>query len=221
MKKIYLIISIFFIITGCSNKEEKEIIHKQEDTNIKEEIIENKYIDDNPIKVGLYKNNNIIKSYTTNLANYQDITSFDIYYTNEEKLEKLKQKDNYLKYYNKYQNIEKYKTGFYISFEAEGNKIEELILGPASQHSMSPYLYVYLYDDINQEPGTYYSHLTQEEVKDNTIISSIKLFLAQQGTLITSPITLTVFTYDNEDDFDENNHYRGNSSYTIEIKTNN
>ena len=56
-------------------------------------------------------------------------------------------------------------------------------------------------------------------MKDNTIISSIKLFLAQEGKKITSPITLTVFTYDSDDDFTEDNHYRGISSYTVIIET--
>ena len=84
---------------------------------------------------------------------------------------------------------------------------------------MTPYLYIYLYDDVNQASGTYYNHLEPSDMKDNTIYSSIKLFLAQEGIKITSPITMTVFTYDTEDDITEDNHYRGNSSYTITINT--
>ena len=56
-------------------------------------------------------------------------------------------------------------------------------------------------------------------MNESTIISSIKIFSAETGTKITSPITLTVFTYDNLDDITEDNHYRGNSSYTITINT--
>ena len=82
---------------------------------------------------------------------------------------------------------------------------------------MTPYLYIYLYDDVNQAPNTYYSHLEMKDFNDSTIISSIKLFLAQEGIKITSPITMTVFTYNGDEDFDENNRYRGNSSYTIII----
>ena len=80
-------------------------------------------------------------------------------------------------------------------------------------------MYIYLYDDINQTPGTFYSHLEPEDMKDNTIISSIKLFLAQEGSKISSPITLTVFTYDGDEDFTEEKKYRGISSYTINIET--
>ena len=34
---------------------------------------------------------------------------------------------------------------------------------------------------------------------------------------ITSPIKFTVFTYNGLEDFDENNNYRGNSKYEINI----
>ena len=55
-----------------------------------------------------------------------------------------------------------------------------------------------------------------EEVKDDTIYSSIKLYLHKQINEITSPITLTVFTYKDDSDFVDG-HYRGNSKYTITI----
>ena len=57
-------------------------------------------------------------------------------------------------------------------------------------------------------------------MNESTIISSIKIFSAQEGIKITSPITVTVFTYDSIDDITNDNHYRGNSSYTITINTN-
>ena len=44
--------------------------------------------------------------------------------------------------------------------------------------------------------------------------------MANKATSISSPITLTVFTYD-EDDFDKDNNYIGKSKYTITINTQN
>ena len=76
------------------------------------------------------------------------------------------------------------------------------------------YFYVYLYDDINAPDG-FYSHL--EDMNDDTIITSIKIY-AVAGIDDVEEITLTAFTYDNQDDFDDNNNYRGNSKYTITIK---
>ena len=42
--------------------------------------------------------------------------------------------------------------------------------------------------------------------------------IQKKSTEITSPITITAFSYDTEDDFTKDNHYRGTSSYTIKIE---
>lgn len=214
MKKILFILTII-LLTGCTNT--KETPYKE--INIDNTIKIDEYIDNNPVEIGIYENTNLVKNYKTTLSNFKDIAVFNIYYTNKEKLDSSNIKYNYQKYLNNYENISNHKNGFYIKYEAEGKIIEELILDPKSMHKMAPYLYVYLYDDINQTPGSFYSHLENSDMKDNTIISSIKLFTAHKGTSITSPITLTAFTYDTEDDFTKDNHYRGTSSYTIEIET--
>ena len=53
-------------------------------------------------------------------------------------------------------------------------------------------------------------------MEDNTILSSIKIFAVTSIDKV-EDITLTAFTYD-EDDFDTNNNYQGNSKYSIKIK---
>ena len=77
------------------------------------------------------------------------------------------------------------------------------------------YLYIYLYDSYNYTSGTY-THLEIDDVKDNTVYTSIKLYLAQEGSKITSPITLEVFTY-KDGDINEYGYYRGNSKYSIKV----
>lgn len=215
MKKIFLLLTFIIILTGCEITKESSFKEIKIDNTIKNDT----YIDDNPIKIALYENDHIIKSYSTTLGNFKEIAVFNIYYTNKESLDSSNIKYNYQKYFNEYKEIENYKTGFYISFEAEESKIEQLVLDPTSKHAMAPYLYIYLYDDVNQATGSFYSHLEPEDMKENTIISSIKLFFAHKGTSLTSPISLTVFTYNGDDDFTEDGHYRGTSSYTIEIET--
>lgn len=220
MKKIILLITIIFILTSC-HKENNELKNESNISNNNIEIEEEieTYKDENPVKVALYENSKKVTSYSTTLREKKDIASFDVYYTDIDKVTSSNTKTNYLKYYNEYENLNNHKNGFYISFEVEGKKMESLILDAKGTYSLQPYMYVYLYDDINQDPNTYYSHLKKEDMNDNTIISSIKLYLAYEVDKITSPITLTVFTYDTLDDFDESNLYRGNSSYTIEIET--
>ena len=212
MKKILIIISLL-LLTACSNQSNSP---KNIDLDKQLDISINTYQDNNPITIGLYEDEHLIKDYHVKLTNMKDITVFNIYYTNQDPLENKYIKYNWNKYYKNYENIDKYKIGFIISFEAEGKLYKEQILTPDCEYIFAPYLYVYLYDDINQPNGSWYSHLLPEEVTDKTIFSSIKLFMANKATDISSPITLTVFTYD-EDDFDSSNNYIGKSKYTTTI----
>ena len=211
MKKILIIIILLFTLTSCTKKP-NDPINLDDTLNINIST----YKDDNPIKVGLYVDEYLTKEYTTTKTNMQDITVFNIYYTNKEKLENNYIKYNFNKYYNEYENIDKYKIGFIISFSVNDKTYHEQILTPDCEYLFAPYIYIYLYDDIHQTPNTWYSHLLKEEVNDNTIYSSIKLFKADHANEITSPITLSVFTYD-KDDFDNNHNYIGSSIYTTTI----
>lgn len=211
MKKILIIIILLFTLTSCTKKP-NDPINLDDTLNINIST----YKDDNPIKVGLYVDEYLSKEYTTTKTNMQDITVFNIYYTNKEKLENNYIKYNFNKYYNEYENIDKYKIGFIISFSVNDKTYREQILTPDCEYLFAPYIYIYLYDDIHQTPNTWYSHLLKEEVNDDTIYSSIKLFKADHANEITSPITLSVFTYD-KDDFDNNHNYIGSSIYTTTI----
>lgn len=211
MKKILIIVILLFSLTSCTKKPNNPI-NLDDTLNINIST----YKDDNPIKVGLYVDEYLSKEYTTTKTNMQDITVFNIYYTNKEKLENNYIKYNFNKYYNEYENIDKYKIGFIISFSVNDKTYHEQILTPDCEYLFAPYIYIYLYDDIHQTPNTWYSHLLKEEVNDDTIYSSIKLFKADHANEITSPITLSVFTYD-KDDFDNNHNYIGSSIYTTTI----
>lgn len=214
MKKIFILLIIpIFLLTSCTiNKNEPIELDKSMDINI------TTYKDNNPITVGLYEGSNLIKEYNTTLVNMKDIAVFSIYYTQEEKLTSSNTKYNWNKYYQNYQNIDNYKIGFNLSFTTNDKIYNQTFLDPTCEYLFSPYIYIYLYDDINQPDGAWYSHVLDTEVNDNTIYSSIKLFMASNATEITSPITLTVFTYD-DDDFNEEGAYIGKSSYTITINT--
>lgn len=212
MKNRIALLLILLLITGCA-KEEKEILKKEEK---KEEIIETeKYIDDNPITIGIYQNDiELVKEYKLSRQSNNEVI-FSFYYTNEDNLGSRRQKENWNKFYNQYSSINNYKIGFNFSFYVGDSKVEKTVLKPDT-YAFNPYFYIYIYDDINQPDYTFYSHLEETDINENTIFSSIKIFLVEPFN-ITSPIEFTVFTYDDLDDFDENNNYRGNSKYTIKI----
>ncbi len=217
MKKIWLII-IMILLVGCEkeNKEEIERIQKlvNDPEPTPEITLEPQYIDTNPITVGIYKDGKLLTEYNKKFTNQTDIAIFNIVFTNDEVLPKKNYKTMWKEYYDKYEDIDEYKIGFEIDVEINGEKQENIMLNPQNQHKIYPYLYAYLYDDIHN--SGYYSHVTMETLKDNTIYSSIKLYLHKQTNEITSPITLTVFTYKDDNDFIDG-HYRGNSKYTITI----
>lgn len=213
-----LLIGIIFFICGCSLFTDEKYIMPIDNTDVKEE----EYKDNNPIKIGIfyadnnYHNKSIIKdSYYTDFTNGKDIGSFEVFYTSNEVIEGTDFKNTWNTYYNIYTDIDNYKIGYNIKFILnDGTSFDNTFLKPDIFH-FSEYFYVYFYDDIHQKDGTMYSHL--EEVNDNTLMTSVKLY-AVDGIDDVQNIVLTAFTYDDEDDFDDNGNYRGSSSYTIEIK---
>ena len=216
-KKILIGIVIVFLV-GCSIKEEDNFKEEMVKDNVIKNYVE-PYVDDNPIILGGYlsngNNKTLVSSYDSNLSLYQDIVSFEIYYTKEESLSGS-QKNLWNTYYQTYENIDNYKIGYYLSFLVGEEIISKLILKPSDGDGIFNYIQVYLYDDINQDGG-FYDHVTDEEVTSETIFSSIKLTASTKIDEIVGPIKLVIFTYDSEDDFDENGMYRGNSSYEINI----
>lgn len=227
MKKIIIILITLLIITGCNTKKNETTpkdTTKKESEKTSEEVKED-YIDNNPIKLGLYlytnsyTNRKLLTEYSTNWIEGTDLCSLEIYYTTEESIPGTNQKKLWNTYYSNYQNISNYRIGYHISFNTKDNQIEKNILSPQDTGEIFDYIQLYLYDDINQEDGAWYSHITNEQYNENTILTSIKLTGSSKTNEITSDITLTTFTYD-KDDFDENNNYRGNSKTTITIKRN-
>lgn len=223
MKKILLLV-IILLISGCSpTKEENKVV---EDNNIietipNEEKIE-EYHDDNPIKLGLflYDNNynnkkRLEDTYYTNFINGTDIGSFEVFLTDDEVINGTNFKNTWNKYYDTYENIDNYKIGFNIKFIlSDGTNYSSNFLEP-DIYKYGKYFYVYLYDDINVEDGAFYSHI--ESMNDDTLLTSIKLY-AVDGIDEVENIILSAFTYDSEDDFDEEANYVGNSIYVIRIK---
>lgn len=222
MKKIILLLSIL-LLCGCNINSKEEVIdnNSKEDIEVKEEVIE-EYTDNNPIKLGLFlydnnynNKNKLVDTYYTDFTSGVDIGSFEVFLTSDDTIYGSKFKDTWNKYYNMYEDITEYKVGFNIKFILkDGTNYSSNFLEP-DIYKFSKYFYVYLYDDINQIDGAYYSHL--EETNDNTMLTSIKIY-AVEGIDEVENFILSVFTYKDSNDFDADGNYRGNSIYGIRIK---
>ena len=163
-----------------------------------------------------YNNKRALKdTYYTNFISGVDIGSFEVFLTAEEYIDGINFKDAWNKYYSEYDDNGNYKVGFNIKFIlSDGTNFNGNFLEP-DIYKFSEYFYVYLYDDINQKDGVVYSHL--EKMEDNTMLTSIKIY-AVDGINEVENFILSVFTYDDEKDFDEEGNYIGNSITAIRIK---
>ncbi|MDD2376733.1 MAG: hypothetical protein PHD15_04965 [Clostridia bacterium] len=230
-KRLFIIITMVLIIITTlmvlyfdnrNNEQKNEVIVKQVE-DIKEEPKEEVYVDNNPIKIGLYIKSGNEKKIITEYSSVWDAELImGLFYaipTNESVVSGKSFEYVWKEYWNKYSNIEKYRIGYNIKFTLNtGEVIDHVILNPDHAYLMFPKLQFYLYDDVNLIPGRAYYHVTQPEMTEKTQCTSVKLVGDKETKNIISPIELTVFTFDGEEDFEPvTGKYRGNSCYTILI----
>lgn len=221
-KRTYLLLFIL-LLCGCS-KVDKKILPKEEEKEEIPIIEEYKDLNDTPISFYQLKGNTLTK--ISNLSGsynaLDDIGVFQIYPSKEEVITLNSSfASSFYEEYIKYKEKLNIKIGFSIDFLLDtGEKVSYLILTPQNTMDHWEYLMGYLYDDyINQGKG-FYSHIEESEYSDTTLFTALKLQCGAYVDKIKSPIHLTVFTYDSEDDFLDGK-YRGNSSSTITICLNN
>ena len=215
-KRIIILFIILIICSGCEKKEEK----RKEKKKVDVEYIE-KYEDLNNTPISFYKidGNGLTKLTTINkkLVTLEDIGIFQIYPSNEERIVFNKGfaydfYDTWTKY-NPNNNI---KIGYNIKFKTNDEEISYNIFNPSNCFDKWEYLLNYLYDDYTNRGSSFYSHIEESEFNENRLPTSIKLQSNDKIHDIKDKILLTVFTYDSEDDF-KDNEYRGNSSSTLTI----
>lgn len=229
MKKFILVLLTICFLTGCSIFEKD----KSENDSNKENIVEEKkeetptvpvYTDDNNTPIGLYERNSnrlkLVSEFSTKVSTKKDIKTFQAFPSTEENIDHSGKRyaDFYYEKWNEVNPDNKYKVGFNLSYVlADGTKISQNIFGPSTTQTNYDYIEVYLYDAYKHRNDSFYSHIEEKDYNDETLITSIKLTAGSKFNDIKSKINLTVFTYD-EDDFDENNEYRGNSKYSVIIE---
>lgn len=232
MKKLVMLIILILLVSSSlviillkqnkeHNENNKEIVDKPIDSLEDEE----KYIDDNPIILGLYVKENgnykLITEYNNVWKRGVDIGVVTVFATNENIISSSEFKTKWWEYWNSYPNIDDYKIGYNIKYTvSDGTTYNRRILCPEDTDMDWGWgeLFIYLYDSANATPGVGYSHLTPDKVIENTKYSTIKLTGHDVTKDFLSPIELTVFTYKDNNDFDPiTGLYRGNSFYTITI----
>lgn len=177
----------------------------------------------NPSVIGLYipaddgtKDRKLVTEFKAKRTAKKDIDCFEAIASSEERLKGKSFSGIWNDAWNAYSNTAGSKIGYYISFTLkDGTAIEKLLLKPGDGKDFYSYVEIYMYDDIHQTPGVRYSHLEDEDMKQDTIISSIKLTSGSKISQV-EDIQLTVFVYSDERHI-RDGVYRGDVSSTILI----
>lgn len=223
MKRCFLPL-VLLLACGCTNEIKNETINvvpKNPEPVVEEEPKEPEYVDENPVKISLYvdSNSGLDKSpleFKTTWIKKKDITVFGSIFSEDDKFGNDYYQNIWKNAAGKYDDYTKYKTGWQLEFSlADGTNIDQMIFKPSDVSYFYDYLEIYLYDSANVPIGVWYSHMLDEEMTDETVLTSMKLTAGSKYEEISSPIKVTVFTYDSDDDFDKDGHYRGNSSYSV------
>ena len=224
MKRILILILIFITCSACNSNSKKKKENLEDNIEDDIEPIVDTYHDDNNTEIGLYLENNnqfeLVDEYKTNIIDGNDIAVFSIYPSLEKT---LTINERYgVNFYNKWMSLENHenlKIGFNLKFTLDtGDYISYNILDPKTAIVEGRYyILAYLYDDYANRYSNWYSHIEEYEYNEESLFTALKLYACVAENAIVSKIKLTVFTYDGLDDFDSNDEYRGNSSYSITI----
>ncbi len=218
MKKYICLFIILFGLVGCSKniEFEKETVITRLDYIGDEPTI---YYDKNNTPISFYKNKKKLDYIKTNIQVGKDIGLYNVYPSNDNNISY-----NYFgqafndsfKEYNKDNNL---RIGYNLKYSTtDRGDVSHTILSVNDTFDYEGYILIFLYDDYDiYSNNKVYSHVEVKNDTSNTLYSSIKLYPQSSFPKVNSKITLTVFTYDGMDDFDENKEYIGNSKSTIVI----
>jgi len=119
--------------------------------------------------------------------------------------------------WEKFPNRDGYKIGYILSYTVEeGREISVTITSPEDVQ-YTEYVECWLYDDIHQTPGVRYSHLEERLMKEETLITSIKLTCGKKIDAVDN-MRLAAFLYHSEQEFDSEGHYTGSLIHEITIQ---
>lgn len=178
-----------------------------------------------PNVIGLYvkdKNAGVRRlvqgSYRCPWQEQQDIACFEAFASQERTISLGWYRAVWDPYWRAFSESAAYKVGYALELTYVSGEVQtQMILGPKDTGAFWPFVEIYLYDDVNQPEGQWYSHLTEEDMQDETLCSSIKLTPGADIEKVAT-MNLTVFTYRSQAEFHKDDgSYLGFNRYSIDI----
>lgn len=176
-----------------------------------------------PDRIGIYipdesgsKTRLLLAAFSAPRTAKKDIDCFEILASNAIRVEGSSFSAMWTDAWNSHGDVQNARIGFRIAFTlADGTRIAQTIRKPSDAKSFYDYLEVYLYDDIHTGGG-WYTHLEDENINEETVITSIKLTSGSKIAEV-GDISLTAFIYNSDECFDANGNYIGDVQQTLII----
>ena len=175
-------------------------------------------------KIGLYIHgqdlgtHNLITEYVSNWEKGKDIECFEAFTTTEKSVSGNGFKNTWEPYWNRFADADSCKIGYCLTFTLNSSEVfTKTIKAPTDTAQYFDYIELYIYDDVHQTQGVWYTHLSESDIKDNTFMTSIKLTAGSKISEV-KDIKLSAFTYSSSKDFDPvTGMYIGKNSYEITV----
>lgn len=221
---LLLLTALFF---GCSNSPELEPTLEPAATATQAPTPIPTPEKDMPDVIGLYIPDKaagirqLVTEYRSDWIQGQDIKCFEAFATRENTISGGQFGEVWRSYWNSYADADLCKIGYCLYFTLkDGTSAAQIIKSPEDTLQYKTYIETYLYDDANQQPGVWYSHLETADMGDGTACTSIKLTAGAEIDKV-EEIQLETFVYSGSDDFDpQTGAYTGSVSYRISIVRN-
>jgi len=176
-----------------------------------------------PDKIGIYipsedgtSSRKYITEFKSERVAKKDIDCFEVFATDLPVVKGNSFKNMWKSLWDNFDEKTGSKIGFMLDFQlADGTVVSETILKPSDASGFYDFLEVYIYDDINQDGG-WYTHLDDEDITEQTIMSSIKLTSGKRIDEV-GDIKPSAFIYNDDDNFDKNGKYIGMVISTVVI----
>jgi hypothetical protein len=175
--------------------------------------------------IGLYAVNSatnvrepVVSSFDEPWEKGKDITCFEVLATKTASLPSGNYRSLFNRYWSELPDSENLKIGYELNIKlTSGEILSGTIRTPDDTLIFFDYIEVYLYDDVHQIEGAWYSHVEMKDLKENTLLTSAKLTAGKQLEEVES-ITFAAFTYAGETDFNAaTGKYIGGNKYGIAV----
>lgn len=140
----------------------------------------------------------------------KDIRTFAAFTSSDTSVYGSRFADMWFPQWERFSNSAECKIGYKIHiYLKNGDVVEKNILSPSDVvFDYTQYVETWIYDDVHHAAGEWYSHLTENDMNEATVITSVKLTCGPKISDV-DYIVLDTFVYTGNEQFDDNGNYIG------------